>query len=288
MAVLAGLLFAVFGVVPVAAIELPNYNMLFIPVVDNQHNDYDNGTYRFTIGNNITDGGMNAVHITNSNSSPYGQLNRLTERNGTFFISDTGGKGYEDEAILLVAVESADADNFRMHIKAEGYHFVDHAPSTAPTYEEVIANGYLDPAYENDLDSSYFLNDYWDTDSIQLQQTWKPAAPPFDSGTNGYFWNNQTSSDGEYKLMFIDLNTSIVGTSAPTGGFNSSYRDLLTWNGNPRITYNISPNYSGKVAFVPYAYVNYTTGGGGYFDKAVGWTSRANGTYQSDWLVNVP
>jgi hypothetical protein len=259
--------------------------MLFIPVTDIKHDDYGNNTYHFTIGNNITNGGMNAVHISNSNSTPDGQLNRLTERNGSFFITDTGGKGYEDEAILMIAVQNtASVTQFTVDLSADGYHSVPHAPSTAPTWEEITANGFMTPAYHRD---NIGQADFTEISGSDVQQKWKPAAPPFDSGTNGYFWNNQTTSDGNYRLMFIDLNVSLVGTAAPTGGFNSSYRDYLNYSGNPKVTYNISPNYHGKVAFVPYAYVNYTTGGGSYFDKAIGWTSRANGSAQSDWLVTL-
>lgn len=274
---LAVLVFGAVCIMPAAAIELPGYNMLSIPVLNDQH--HVNGQYYFTIGNNLTNGGMNAVHISNSYSNPSGQLNRLTEYNGTFFITDTGGKGYEDEAILLIAVESSEANQFSIHIKSEGYHTIDHAASMAPTFSEITANGYLSPAHEADYTSSQFLKDYWSTNSTQIVQKWKPASPPFEN-TNGYLWNDQTPNDGEFKLMFIDLNTTIVGSNSP-------YDDQLINNGCPKITYNISPGYTGKVVFIPYGWVNYTTGGGSYFDDQVGWTSRANGTYASDWLVTL-
>lgn len=281
------LLFVALAVVPVAATELQYHNMLYIPVENIQHNDYSDGTYDFTIGNDIVNGGMNAVHISNSPGEYYGQPNRLTSRDGTFFITDTGGRGYEDDIILMIAVEKTDAADFSIDLKSEGYHGYDHAPSTAPTYTETVGSGYMSPAYQGTLTSANFLKDYWAGSTVTLNQTWRPAAPDSTddySGTNGYLWSNQTVNDGDFRLMFVDLNVTTTGISA----YNTTYRSLLQLNGTPRISYNISPNYSGKVAFAPYAYVNFTTGGGSQFDHAIGWTNRANSTsYPSDWLVTL-
>jgi hypothetical protein len=97
--------------------------------------------------------------------------------------------------------------------------------------------------------------------------------------------NLTTPPEPNYNLIFVDLNTSIVGNSGILGG-NITYRTNLTYYGNPKITYNISTlGTTGRVAFVPYAWVNYTTGGGSYFDRTIGWTSRVSDG--GSWIVNM-
>ena len=115
MAAMVVVLFVALAAMPVAAQDanpLNPQNILNIPVINKQRVSINEttapGTYFFDIGNNLTNGGQNAVHVTDTNATPNGIFHNssilnpsdVDMLNGSFYISDTGGKGYEDEAIL--------------------------------------------------------------------------------------------------------------------------------------------------------------------------------------------
>ena len=55
-------------------------------------------------------GGINAIHISStsaldSTGRNFGDVSTTTSQSGTFYITQTGGRGYDDNFILLVAVK---------------------------------------------------------------------------------------------------------------------------------------------------------------------------------------
>ncbi|MFA6364562.1 MAG: PKD domain-containing protein, partial [Methanoregula sp.] len=63
-------------------------------------NTNSNGTYYI----NPNGGGLNAVHITTDPAVNAGQVTVTPNTAGTFYLTDSGGRGYQDEAVLLLAV----------------------------------------------------------------------------------------------------------------------------------------------------------------------------------------
>ncbi len=291
------LLFVAAAVVPVAAVNenaLLKHNDLTIAVQDAVkalHTNVD-GTYyyidgsqvtdayHFIIGNNLTNGGQNAIHITSDYvNHPEGTVTFSNNPNGSFYVSDTGGRGYEDEAVLLIAVNKSVPSNFNIHLKADGYQILDHPPSESPDSDEV--SDYTD-TYERDFTAADFL---YNQNGVLVSQNWKPGTYGSSGDVNFKLFNSENlNTEPDYNFILADIDLGVIGNSGSLGG-NSTYRTSLYYYGNPRVIYNITPDLgtAGRVAFVPYAWVNYTTGGGGYFDKDIGWTSRAD---SSSWLVN--
>ncbi|MCX6690914.1 MAG: hypothetical protein NTW33_02375, partial [Methanoregula sp.] len=76
--------------------------------------------YYFFKFDQVGGGGLNALHIASSSTNPpnYGQVTTTTSQSGTFYITETGGRGYQDEAILLVAVKGNIPGNYAIHIKS--------------------------------------------------------------------------------------------------------------------------------------------------------------------------
>jgi len=293
MAVIAVLLFAVIGVMPVAADNPWNEGGIFHytnisptnqPIRFDSFND---GKYWFSMPNGT--GGMNAVHIANSPvnvlSSLYGQCNEKIVSNdgtsGTFYVTDTGGRGYQDNIILLIGVysdQSVDRDNFQIDINASGYQWTptDIMNSAPP-------EGAPQPAYTKvSLDASNYLND---TSGVDISQEWK-FAPLQDYPT---YCGQNMAEDEEFNLMVVDLKLGIVA--------NSSYNYNLNNNGTVKVDYNIVnpefPDGNMKIAFNVYAYNHYTSQG---WDQTL-WLNRVNDNTQtpvpgtnsySGWLVYNP
>ncbi len=271
------LLCLLFVAVPVAAaIELPQQNGLNLTVINKQRPSlYDSqhpGTYYFMIGNNIYNGGQNAIHVSTTYLTAPGDITTHTDNSGTFYITDTGGKGYEDGAMLLIAVqENALSPQFSIDLHAEGYNFTDHAANVMPTEAEV--GSFNDNAYTGTLTANNFLK----YDGETVLQAWKPSTGS-DGNVNMKFFNDQDLAGPKYNIILVDLNTSIVGK-------NAAYQTGLTNYGNPKVTYTIHGYSGGNVSFVPYAWVFYQTGGGSFFDRTIGWTDRSSG---DSWLVTLP
>ena len=258
-----------------ATIELPRQNGLNLTVINKQRPGlYDSehpGTYFFNIGNNMYNGGQNAIHISDSYLTADGTITVSDSPTGTFYITDTGGKGYEDEAVLLIAVQENElSEEFSIDLVVEGYKFLDHAANVAPTADEV--GDFNSEAYVATLNASDFLT----YDGALVSQAWKPSTGSVDD-VNMKFFDGQDLAGPKYNLILVDLNTSIVGR-------NAAYQTTLTNYGNPKVTYTVHGYSGGNVSFAPYAYVSYQTGGGSAFDRTVGWASRSS---TNSWLVTL-
>ncbi len=105
-----------------------------------------NGTYYLKCDG----GGLNQLHITTNTSNTNGQVTVInstsTNSSGVFYITTTGGRGYNDELILLLSVAGPISDNFSVHITSSGYTWT--ITGTKPTLTSIIiATGALNETF---------------------------------------------------------------------------------------------------------------------------------------------
>jgi outer membrane protein assembly factor BamB len=111
---------------------LPSNRHIFINVSNDEGVKYNtdgtvhggpNGTYYIKADG----GGMNELHITNNATIPYGQITAVTAINqsssGVFYLTNTGGRGYSDDMILMISVQGPIPDDFTLHITSYGYNW---------------------------------------------------------------------------------------------------------------------------------------------------------------------
>lgn len=84
-----------------------------------KYDESNDGTYYIAFDD--PGGGLNSLHITTDPDIPTGQVTYSANQSGVFYVSDTGGRGFYDDAVLMVAVNGAIADDFKLHIKSSGY-----------------------------------------------------------------------------------------------------------------------------------------------------------------------
>ena len=114
-------------------------------------------------------GGINAVHISStstldSTGHTYGDVTTTTSQSGTFYVTETGGRGYQDEAILMVAVKGDIPSNFTIHIKSSGYSWTPTGVSDQqPTLSQIT---YHEGAVDQTFGPSQF---------VYGPQNWRPA-----------------------------------------------------------------------------------------------------------------
>jgi len=163
-----------------------------------------NGTYYIPSGS----GGLSEIHISNDPSVTGGQVTVTKNQAGTFYV--TGD--YQDEIVLLLAVNGTIPDDFSARITTSGYTWT-------PTGSLPASGNYT---YQSSaLDQTFTRSDFF-----YGPQNWKPtpASPdyPLFSG------EDMTSTVNRYQLMFIDTRAGLLNNNS------------LTNNGAVRIDYNLT------------------------------------------------
>lgn len=232
--------------------QLPNNRYIFINVANNEgvkynldgsHYNGTNNTY-YILANG---GGLNQLHITTNTSNAFGQVTRInstsTNSSGVFYISTTGGQGFNDNIILLLSVKGPISDNFTVHITSSGYNWT--VTGTKPT----IYN-YINGAVNN----TFTRNDFQ-----YGPQIYKPG--PGGDGTTPswtlplyYGQNTDDPSTAQY-LMFIDLYV---------GNLNTGPID----NGAVKVEYSFT-GLNTTAAFNAYAWRSATSNE----DEGISWTN---------------
>ncbi len=202
-------------------------------------------------------GGMNQLHITTDTSNAGGQVTALTSTNsnisGVFYITTTGGRGYNDDIILLLSMKGPIPDDFSMTIISSGYNWT--FTGNYPT-----SYNYVTGAVNETFTKADFLYG---------PQTAKPGP-----GTIGVWslplYTGQdinNPSTAEY-LMFIDLYA---------GNLNSAPID----NGQVKIEYSFN-HLNSIAAFNAYAWCGASNQGGG-----ISWTNSASSGYSITYIPPV-
>lgn len=205
-------------------------------------------------------GGLNALHITTNPDDPYGQVTTTEETFGTFFLSDTGGRGFFDNMFLMVAVKGDVPDDFSLHVKASGYRWTPTAVLNMPPSEENIT--YIDGSVEDTFTK---------TDFIYGPQNWKPAGATDPMNYPLYFGQDMSDPSAEFHIMFIELNAGLIGPNAGLSGLND--------NGMIKLEYSVD-NPGSMVAFNIYGWCNQSNQG-----KGISWTNMVSGEGSSGYQV---
>lgn len=229
---------------------IPNNNHVYINVSNDEgvkfNVDYDyylnnptysqggsNGTYYIK----AEGGGLNQLHICNNNSTGamYGQIivNNTTSgsQSGVFYVTTTGGRGLNDDIILLLSVKGPIDDNFKVTIVSSGYTW------TISTFGAVQPPLPTNPQYTVGAVNETFTK----SDFRYGPQTQRPAPSGWQPLYSGQ--NTSDNSTAEY-LMFIDLYV---------GNLRSGLAQAPIDNGAIKVEYTLNNMYS-TASFNAYAW----------------------------------
>ncbi|QYZ78494.1 DUF3344 domain-containing protein [Methanofollis formosanus] len=206
-------------------------------------------------------GGLNALHIsTDPESEPYGQVTTTEEQSGVFYLTNTGGRGFTDDMILMVAVNGTIPDDFALHIRASGYQWTPTpVVNTPPAADEVE---YVDGTYEGTITKDDF---------VYSPQTWKPAGNNQPGAYPIYYGQDVSDGSNPFHTVYIDLHAGTLGE-------NALIADMID-NGAVKIEYEFEnlPTYA---AFNSYGWCNQSNQGLG-----ISWTNRVSGAGSSGFSV---
>jgi hypothetical protein len=224
---------------------LPDYNNIFVRVANDGGVKYDafgNDTYNIRFEG--IDRGLNALHISTDPATNFGQVTTTGQMAGSFYATDSGGKGYEDEILLMVAANGTVPEDFSLRITADGYSWTPNPVSNmAPdpdtvTYQPVA------------LDETFTK-----ADLIYGPQIWKPTGN--EDVYPIYYGQDMADTENTFRLMFVDLNAGVLRP-------NTSLRN----QGAVRINYTIQ-NPGPLTAFSVYGYCRDSNNG----DDMVAWSN---------------
>lgn len=228
-----------------ALVPLTDYNNIFITVVNDagaKYNAFGNHTYNIRFEG--IDRGLNALHISTDPAVNFGQVTMTNNQTGTFFATDSGGKGYEDEIILMVAVNGTIPDDFILRVSADGYTWTPNPERNRP------------PALDTVTYQAVALDETFTRDDFRYgPQIWKPTGNEADYPV--YAGQDMTDTGNTFQLMFVDLNAGVLRPDAS-----------LINQGAVRINYSFQ-HLSSFAAFNVYAYCKNSNNG----DDMVAWTN---------------
>lgn len=278
IAVTALLVIAAFGIMPASAVTLPDWNDFCIKMANEARFNNTDSEDLYAINWTQDYGGLNAIHISdNPVTHPTGDIYDLdaTEENltGTFYVTDTGGRHFQDDIVLLAAVYFTPGDNdLVLSLDASGYQWDPTGNGMAPASA---------PYNSFTLDETFTDVNFTEESSTDVQQDWKPGVHGV--GSVGDYPIFDGSSD-DYYLIFVD-------TWAGTLSINGTLID----NGSVKVNYDLSESElpSGStIVFNAYAWNNLTARNATslqYDIQGIRWTNNVTGTTDSSvWRVTAP
>jgi PKD repeat protein len=190
-------------------VPLPSNRHIFFNVANNAgvKYDFDGSTYNGpdnTYYIKADGGGLNELHLTTDPAVGAGQVTAAASPNtnpsGTFYASCTGGRGFTDDMIVLLAVNGTIPDDFAVDIRTSGYNWTPNPVANALPTEYVYGTDVLVETFTKE-------------DFLYAPHNYKPG--PGGLGTWSLpIYYGQNPADGEqYSLLFIDTK---VGNMYPS------------------------------------------------------------------------
>jgi hypothetical protein len=203
------LLFAAIAVSPVMADVLPAPRHISVVVSNDAGAKFDNDVVTYGGPENsyyikADGGGLNELHITNDPAAQYGQVTVTNDLTGTFWLSNTGGRGFDDDLPILVSVQGTTLpEDFAIHLKTSGYTWT---PSPVANQAPTSAT-YVDGAVDETFTA---------TDFIYGPQTWKPGPGSLTVPSLPlYFGQDINAASTAAMLMFVDPYVGNLKSSNP-------------------------------------------------------------------------
>lgn len=203
------------------------------------------GSYFISAGG----GGLNQLHITTDGSAA-GVSGQVTTQNvttstaaGTFWVTTTGGRGYNDTIVLLASIQGPISSNFSLNIASSGYQWT-------PTNGALGADSHY---VAGAINETFGPSDFLYGPNI--------AKPGPGTGWILPFYSGQVINDPSSAsyLMFIDLYVGNIRNNA------------LTDSGSAKVEFTLSGLVDDNiVAFNAYAYAQTAN----IADGSINWTNR--------------
>jgi hypothetical protein len=254
-------------VASVAADPLPAPRHIFITPANGVLYDLDGPAFGGPLGTyyiKADGGGLNELHITNDAANQNGQVTTTNELSGEFWLTNTGGRGFDDDLVMLVSVQGATLpQDFSINVKSSGLTWTPNpTPNAPPTTATYVTNV---------VDETFTAEDF-----NYGPQTWKPG-PGSLTVPSLPLWYGQDINDASTSsnLMFVDLKVGNLRTGNPLATVDGGAAKVeFTLTGVNSLPYGTAISFNG------YGWLLNANQGQG-----ISWTNRITGAGSSVYTV---
>jgi hypothetical protein len=153
---------------------------------------------------------------------------------GTFWMTNTGGRGFDDNLPILISVQGEIPEDFAVHIKTSGYSWTPNPVPNAPPVTADYVVGAVDETFTSE-------------DFIYGPHIYKPG--PGALGTWSLpLWNGQNTADPSTAsyLMFVDPYVGNLKSSNPLAAIDGGAAKVeYTLTGVNDLPYNTVISFNG-------------------------------------------
>ncbi len=203
-------------------------------------------------------GGLNQLHITTDLSNINGQNTTTNNTSGSFWVTTTGGRGYNDDIVLVLSVKGSIDPNFSVNVKSSGYSW--YPGDGSANYQQNPANVSNPGTYAtNAVNQTFYASDF----SSATAYGSNPYKPGPGTGWTLPLFTGQSDFVSNETLLFIDLKRN---NQTDTG--NPS----LTDKGAVKVEYSFS-NMNTSASFNAYSWCLYSNQ-----QQGINWTQNTSGS----------
>lgn len=210
--------------------------------------------------------GTNELGISSATTgkSIISETSSISNPTGSFYITNNGGRGFDNNIILMAAVTGPISNDFSLHITSTGYDWIPAAPGIGNPLGVVGDPRFAgsNTTYTTGIDETFHASDF-----IYGPQATKPGGLPL------YVGQNTADPSTASSLMFIDLYVGNIKDSLIAG---------LTDNGAVKVDFSLTGLYAADLAFNALGWCSMANQGEG-----LSWTNLTNGASgSSGYLLN--
>jgi hypothetical protein len=206
-------------------------------------------------------GGQNELRIssTTTGGSVISQSTSTGSYTDSFYVTNSGGRGFDNDILMLLAVKGPVSNDFSISVKSTGY---DWTPAAPGAYQPTLSADQV--SYITGIDTTFNSSDFMGTQS---------ATHRFGPGGWSMMYNGQDAGDtSTWNLMLIDLYVGNVKSTTISG---------LTNDGAVKVDFTINGLYDTLASINAYGYCTAAFQGDG-----ISWTnSTAGGSNGSGFLL---
>jgi len=212
------------------------------------------GTNELRISSTTTAGGVVTQASTSNNPS------------GSFFVTNSGGRGFDNDIIIALAVTGPVSDNFGVRVKSSGYVWT--APPSG-NYDPTVPTDYV---FVQGIDKTFGKADFLYGPQVLRPGTSSTIANAI-AGALPIFYSDTVNPSTPAYLMFIDLKVGNIKSTTISG---------LTNDGAAKVDFSFTGlDQPTKIAFAGYGWCSASKQSDG-----INWTSAMTGSSASGYYID--
>jgi hypothetical protein len=207
-------------------------------------------------------GGQNELKISSATTggTKISESTSSGSYTGSFYITNSGGRGFDNDIIMLLAVKGNVASDFSFKVKSAGYEWT---PAAQGAYNPTLTFDSVSTI--TGIDTTFYANDFMGTQSATKR--------PGPSGWSRMYNGEPDGDTSTWNLMLIDLYA---------GNIKSTYfpGQTLENNGAVKVEFAINGLYDTLASINAYGWCSAANQ-----ESGINWTNDSSGGFNGNGFV---